>query len=52
MPDYPEALDNMLAAWNEPDPALERGHLERAIAPGVRFVDPSIDVTGIDGFQR
>lgn len=51
MSDSPEALDHMLAAWNEPDPALVRGHLERALAPGVRFVDPSIDVTGIDGFE-
>ncbi len=51
MSDYPEALDHMLAAWNEPDPALVRGHLERALAPGIRFVDPSIDLTGMDGFE-
>ena len=51
MSNYPEAFDHMLAAWNEPDSALVRTHLERALAPGVRFVDPSIDVTGIDGFE-
>lgn len=51
MSDYPESFDHMLAAWNEADPSLVRGHLERALAPGVRFVDPSIDVTGIDGFE-
>ena len=51
MSDYPKALDHMLAAWNEPDAALVRGHLEQALAPQVRFVDPSIDVTGIDGFE-
>jgi hypothetical protein len=41
----------MLAAWNETEPAAVRGHLERALAPDVHFVDPSIDVTGIDGFE-
>jgi len=51
MLNYPESLDHMLAAWNEPEPSLVRGHLERALAPGIRFVDPSIDVTGIDGFE-
>ncbi len=51
MAGYPEALDHMLAAWNEPDPALVRGHLGKALAVEVRFVDPSIDVTGIDGFE-
>ena len=51
MADHPDSLNHMLAAWNEPDPALVRGHLEKALAPDVRFVDPSIDVTGIDGFE-
>lgn len=51
MADYPEALDHMLAAWNEPDATLTRRHLDRALSPNVRFVDPSIDVTGIDGFE-
>jgi len=50
MSGYPEALNHMLAAWNEPEPSLVRGHLERALAPGIRFVDPSIDLTGIDAF--
>ena len=51
MPDYPESLNHMLAAWNEPEPSLVRKHLERALAPGIRFVDPSIDLTGIDAFE-
>lgn len=51
MPDYPAAFDHMLAAWNEADGALVRGHLEKALSPDVRFVDPTIDVTGIDGFE-
>lgn len=52
MSDYPETLDHMLAAWNEPDANLVRGHLEKALSPNIRFVDPSIDVTGIDGFEQ
>jgi len=52
MADYPNSLDHMLAAWNEPNPSLVRGHLERALAPSIRFVDPSIDVIGIDGFEE
>jgi hypothetical protein len=30
---YPESLDHMLAAWNEPDPVLVRHHVETAVAP-------------------
>ena len=48
---YPESLDHMLAAWNEPDPALVRHHVERAVAPGVEFVDPSVATHGIDEFE-
>ncbi len=51
MSDYPKTFDHMLAAWNEPDDSLVRSHLDKALAPGVRFVDPSIDVTGVDGFE-
>ena len=51
MSDYPPAFDHMLAAWNEPDASKVRGHLEQALAPDVHFIDPSIDVTGIDGFE-
>ncbi len=51
MSDHPKSLDHMLAAWNEQEPSKIRGHLERALAPAVRFVDPTIDVTGIDGFE-
>lgn len=51
MSDYPETLDHMMAAWNETNPAKVRSHLEQALSPDVRFVDPSIDVLGIDGFE-
>ena len=52
MSDYPVSLDHMLAAWNERDASSVRGHLELSLAPRVRFVDPSIDVSGIDGFEK
>ena len=52
MASYPEALDHMLAAWNEPDATKARGHLENALSANVRFVDPSIDVSGVDGFEK
>ena len=49
--DYPEAFDHMLAAWNERDPALVRSHLERALAPDIEFIDPSVETHGIDEFE-
>lgn len=52
MSDYPTTLDHMLAAWNELEPAKVRGHLEQALAPDVRFVDPTHDLTGIDPFEE
>ncbi|MEM9172809.1 MAG: hypothetical protein AAGA84_08905 [Pseudomonadota bacterium] len=52
MTDHPIALDQMLAAWNEPDANAVRGHLDQALHPHIRFVDPSIDLTGIDAFEQ
>jgi len=52
MTSYPDALDHMLAAWNEPDAAQVRNHVEKALDPHVRFVDPSIDVIGTNGFEQ
>ena len=51
MSDYPEALDHMMAAWNEPDASKLRSHLEKALDEQVRFVDPSIDLSGIEAFE-
>ena len=48
---YPNSLDHMLSAWNEPDPSMVRSHLERALAPGVEFIDPSIETHGLDEFE-
>ncbi len=52
MTDYPESLAHMLAAWNESDATKVRDHLDKALSENVRFVDPTIDVSGIDGFER
>jgi len=52
MAHYPEALDHMMAAWNEPDSTQVRSHLEKALGSNIRFVDPTIDVDGIDGFEQ
>ena len=46
MTSHPDALNHMLAAWNEANPEKVRGHLDKALSAEVRFVDPSIDVTG------
>ncbi|MEL7313179.1 MAG: hypothetical protein AAFN07_16800 [Pseudomonadota bacterium] len=51
MSDYPQSFNHMMVAWNEADSSKVRGHLDKALAPEVRFVDPTIDVTGIDGFE-
>ncbi len=48
---YPESFDHMLAAWNERDPEKVRSHLERALAPDVVFIDPSVQTHGIDEFE-
>jgi hypothetical protein len=48
---HPESFDHMLAAWNEPDASKVRGHLERALAVDVRFVDPSVETHGIAEFE-
>jgi hypothetical protein len=40
----------MLADWSEADVSLVLSHLEKALSDHVRFIDPSIDVTVIDGF--
>lgn len=51
MKSYPKALNHMLAAWNESDPSQIRTHLEAALNQDVHFVDPTIEVTGIDAFE-
>ena len=52
MGDYPQSFDHMLAAWNELDTGKIRAHLDLALAPDVRFIDPSIETHGIDEFEK
>lgn len=51
MSQVPETFDRMLAAWNEPYPERVRSHLDSALSASVHFVDPSIDLVGIDDFE-
>jgi len=41
----------MLDAWNESDATKVRGYLKAALDDNVRFVDPTIDLVGIDAFE-
>ena len=45
------SVDRMFAAWNEPDPTRIRELIEPALSPDIHFVDPSIDLTGVDAFE-
>ena len=51
MPTHPESLDRMLAAGNGPDPDEVGGHLDRALATEVAFIDPSVETRCIDEFE-
>ena len=52
MSEHLHSLALMLSAWNEPDPAKIRAILDEALATNIHFVDPSIDLTGIDAFEQ
>lgn len=52
MSDYPETLDLMMRVWNTSEPTDIRALLDQALSPEVRFVDPSIDLVGIDAFEK
>ena len=52
MSNHPPSLEEMLAAWNEQDPAQVRSHLDVALDANVRFVDPDNDIVGIDAFEK
>ena len=51
MTQAPASFDLMLAAWNEKDATKVRGHLEKAVSADVHFVDPAVDIVGIDAFE-
>jgi len=52
MKNYPSTFDLMLDAWNESKPSMVRQHLDAALTDDVHFVDPTIDITGIDAFEK
>ncbi len=49
---YAECFAHYLAAWNEPEPSKIFGHLERAVAIDVWFVDPANQVQGIRSIEQ
>lgn len=51
MSGYPSSFDHMLAAWNERDISRVRGHLDRAVAADVVFIDPTVETRGIEEFE-
>ncbi|MEV6317940.1 nuclear transport factor 2 family protein [Streptomyces sp. NPDC051776] len=51
MTTLPGTFTHYLAAWNETDPGLIRGHLDRAVTQGVLFVDPANTTVGPDEME-
>lgn len=51
MSPVPKSFVHYNAAWNEPDPARIRGHLELAVADDVVFADPDNRTEGIDELE-
>ncbi len=51
MSDVPASFFHYLAAWNEPDPAKVRSHLEGNVTPDVIFDDPQHTSEGIDALE-
>jgi hypothetical protein len=49
---YPPSFDHMFVAWNERDLNLVRAHLDKALAPEVVFIDPTIETRGLDEFEQ
>ena len=52
MQNYPASFDEMLDAWNQTDPSKIRAHLDAALTPDVYFLDPTIEITGIDAVEK
>jgi hypothetical protein len=46
-----DLVADYLDAWNAGDPAERRARLERLCAPGVCYVDPLADVTGVEALD-
>lgn len=50
MTTLPQCFSNLLAAWNEYDPAKMRALVEAALTEDVEFTDPNYQIVGIDAF--
>lgn len=48
----PDSFVSLLAAWNEKDVDLIRGHLDKALAPQIVFCDPNYLIEGVDAFEK
>ena len=46
----PECFANLLAAWNERDPAAMRRLVDGGVTADVEFCDPQHSIKGIDAF--
>lgn len=51
MSDRPEALERYLQMWNERDPELIRGHLDRCVSENCLWVDPLHQHVGRDALE-
>lgn len=47
----PETIRCYLAAWNEMDPDLIRGHLDATVTDNVEWVDPGNQLAGIEALD-
>ncbi|MGQ0805158.1 MAG: nuclear transport factor 2 family protein [Actinomycetota bacterium] len=47
----PESFARYLAAWNEPDPAKVRAHLDLAVTEDVVFADPANCTVGVSDLE-
>ncbi len=48
MPDFEEIAARYIDTWNEVDPTARRTALDKLWADGGRYVDPLVDVQGVD----
>ncbi len=51
MAEVPASFVHYLTAWNERDPGLIRGHLDRAVSSNVVFADPANHTVGPDELE-
>jgi hypothetical protein len=52
MSEIPDALQRMLAMWNERDLAKVRGYIDDLFREDVIFIDPTNSIVGHDAFEK